>query len=270
MNITTAMEADEKDLLMALPTELLCEVLSYLTAPYANVPNISGLHFNETSSARRLVKIRKRASMENRERAKKGRKPLQVKKPLGHPFLTLAQCSNFLREFVEDYCLQLLVDNKAITKFKGLGESREEDEGLKERTESHRGYWHHFVINNCLFCGKQTELAATFNCLINCCDMCEKKEFPELITRGEVLYGGVYNLSRRDLVNDQGYHIYKYSNSYNFSGMKPWPGSRVKHLRVHRHLKLKTLRYAARTPGIENVMFYKHEVEERASILGRI
>lgn len=247
-----------RDAFSALPVELLCMVLSNVECRWSGLPLATGLHYIEVLSGKLHYRDRGNGYL--------------------HPLLALASASRTLRDAVEGHCRNKLLQHARITKFKGFtAKSKAKDRSVK----SHRGIWCRFIRRKCAFCGSVTDRSAIFNCLINCCRACDRREWPSKIVRMlryvQRVYGltrhppqvlsqikSKYKLEREDLVNLSRGHLKDFPPQADYS----WPGAHVEFLEAWPSEDLKTLRHAVYVePGALTTMFLENEVQERARVM---
>ncbi|KAF1349119.1 hypothetical protein BDV97DRAFT_422517 [Delphinella strobiligena] len=112
------------------------------------------------------------------------------------PLIPLASTSRVFRDGVESYCRTTLLQWAPITKFDGKIPSS------KKVKKSHRGLLLRFKKRRCVFCGKASQRKAILCTGFGCCSACDKKEWPDKITKTNAKKE--YHLNEEQLFAEKG------------------------------------------------------------------
>ena len=152
--------------LEGLPNELLFHILGYLIGPFCGRVDSTGLDWPEPVPRNRIED-----------------------KPTTHPLYQLAAVSRHFNTAVEDFCRHLLLQLKDVGTFKVSNEAADSTKSRgrhpkplpSRRNEAYRRVWMRWSLHHCAFCGKKSIRRAVFNNHLRCCQLCDRKCFPEKI-----------------------------------------------------------------------------------------
>ncbi|KAI9709559.1 MAG: hypothetical protein M1820_003319 [Bogoriella megaspora] len=163
-----------------LPSEILYNVLSFLVGPFSGEVGSTGLEwYPPGTSDVKQVKSRR------------------------FPLCELAAVSHRFHDLVESFCKTLLYLQDNIGNFKELKDQADLTNipGKPLRSKSpRRMVWYKWTLHHCIFCGKKSVRRAIFNNNVRCCQVCDRKVWPDKITMTSAMTQ--YDLRRQHLFKE--------------------------------------------------------------------